>query len=657
MAKRRDRNRGPDEGVLAEGLGRAIKVLRTGQDLSRKDLANRAGLSYSYLAEIENGVKSPSSRALAAIAEGLGFPLHELLEAAATWRTSLSGVEALRPEAWVRRVRTDDRAADSDAAIRAEEAAPDYADSVDLMRAAEPSTRAARGLPEADLAARLSPPDPYPAEPRDRIPSDLLNEIHAGNCIAFVGAGFSAAADLPAWGDLLARVATHPRVSRETRTHVAERIDRGSAFALDEAAQVLEDEIGRALFLDQLEDHLGHPSITDAMAWRVRWLHGIPFRTILTTNFDGILRGSTTSHDAYRNALRPPEYRWWETRYWGEAEGAFTLKLHGDLSQSQPDETVVLTRRDYRRRLYEDPAYETFLRAVMATTTVLYLGFSFEDAYLNELRSEILALLGQNRESTPVAYAIVNDVPGSDAPATSANTRASSSSPTTRDSGTRLLGLRHATFERIYAATNPLQRFARYLEHKRILWVDPHPENNEEAFETSRCRRRRRSGREQGALVTADTADEGLHELEAAGADGPFDLAITHWGEDARATTPATPTPRRSAAPHRDPRPRPALSGGGLRLAAGRRAAQAHRPRPRRADVLLPLRGALPGDRTDPCAGGGMTAPRRDPAANFSRSSKVDPYTPPRLRVRIQCRDGASAAASARFWLDALMVG
>ena len=35
------------------------------------------------------------------------------------------------------------------------------------------------------------------------------------------------------------------------------------------------------------------------------------------------------------------------------------------------------------------------------------MGFSFEDAYLNELRSEVLALLGQGNESAPVAYEVL----------------------------------------------------------------------------------------------------------------------------------------------------------------------------------------------------------------------------------------------------------
>jgi hypothetical protein len=52
----------------------------------------------------------------------------------------------------------------------------------------------------------------------------------------------------------------------------------------------------------------------------------------------------------------------------------------------------------------------SFLRCVLAQKTVLYLGFSFGDAYLNELRSEVLAMFGNARGSAPIAYAVLNDV-------------------------------------------------------------------------------------------------------------------------------------------------------------------------------------------------------------------------------------------------------
>ena len=80
-------NSGPDEAI-----GRAIRVIRTEQGLSRKELAERSGLSYPYVSEIETGKKSPSSKALRSIADAVGLPPHELLAAAETL--------ALGPRSW-----------------------------------------------------------------------------------------------------------------------------------------------------------------------------------------------------------------------------------------------------------------------------------------------------------------------------------------------------------------------------------------------------------------------------------------------------------------------------------------------------------------------------------------------------------------------------
>jgi transcriptional regulator with XRE-family HTH domain len=63
----------PGRRRYSEALGRAIKLLRTEQRLERKELADRAGISYSYLAEIENGNKPPSSSVLVVLAEALGL--------------------------------------------------------------------------------------------------------------------------------------------------------------------------------------------------------------------------------------------------------------------------------------------------------------------------------------------------------------------------------------------------------------------------------------------------------------------------------------------------------------------------------------------------------------------------------------------------------
>ena len=83
----------PGDDPRAAALGRAIKVIRTGLGLGRPELAERAKLSYSYLAEIENGKKQASSAALHAIAKALAMSPSELLAAAEEWAARLAGDE------------------------------------------------------------------------------------------------------------------------------------------------------------------------------------------------------------------------------------------------------------------------------------------------------------------------------------------------------------------------------------------------------------------------------------------------------------------------------------------------------------------------------------------------------------------------------------
>lgn len=85
-----------------EGLGHAIKVIRTERKMERKELAAAAGISYAYLSDIETGRGRPSSAALVALAEALGLAPHELLRAGEE-RTPTEDALALTAEALHRR--------------------------------------------------------------------------------------------------------------------------------------------------------------------------------------------------------------------------------------------------------------------------------------------------------------------------------------------------------------------------------------------------------------------------------------------------------------------------------------------------------------------------------------------------------------------------
>ena len=69
----------PRDDPTAVQLGRAIMAARAERGLKRKELAEAADLSYPYVAEIENGGKQPSAKALQALARALGTSPSQLL--------------------------------------------------------------------------------------------------------------------------------------------------------------------------------------------------------------------------------------------------------------------------------------------------------------------------------------------------------------------------------------------------------------------------------------------------------------------------------------------------------------------------------------------------------------------------------------------------
>ncbi len=72
----------PQTSDLPFRLGRALRLARDNQGLSQEDLAGNAGVSRTYLGEIERGEKCPSVCVVDALARALGMPSFELLKLA-----------------------------------------------------------------------------------------------------------------------------------------------------------------------------------------------------------------------------------------------------------------------------------------------------------------------------------------------------------------------------------------------------------------------------------------------------------------------------------------------------------------------------------------------------------------------------------------------
>jgi hypothetical protein len=190
----------------------------------------------------------------------------------------------------------------------------------DLCKSCWSEHKKSRILKYHRVAAASAPAAPS-QPPSTRIPPELVTEILAGNCVAFVGAGFSRESDLPSWAELLHNVfEEHKRdiaePQRDHLTQIIRKITDGVATSdvYEQAAQMLKDSLG-----SQMSASIAKQLAPDgwqlrpAMRDRLRYLDGIPFRAILTTNFDELLDGTTPfdsmlkHRDApmYASVLRP----------------------------------------------------------------------------------------------------------------------------------------------------------------------------------------------------------------------------------------------------------------------------------------------------------------------------------------------------------------
>ena len=381
------------------------------------------------------------------------------------------------------------------------------------------------------------------------IPTHLINEILQGSCVAFVGAGFSAPA-VPNWDDLLNGIAADCKVSDEAEVQVKEllkpdnRMSSRGTFDREAAAQILQDDLGKEDFGSLLERVITEGTTKKGLKSvenRIRLLLQIPFQSILTTNFDNLLQGQIGSDDVYRDILRKKREPWFNIFSWDKQDirRADIVKLHGQIrKEGQSDRSdVVLTRTEYRELLFEGSRYSNFLRSILATRTILFLGFSFSDAYLNLLRSEILAMLKHDPTKHPLAYAILDDAGDEER------------NFLLTHEGIDVLGYKtkcgdHSGFDEylkaIHAKTSPVKILGDRLNRKRLLWLDPEPDNN---LYGKKVMIRAAGGKADGDFkldmvsyppsdydrrtgVASDLVEYTLDQL----ATGHYHLVITHWG-------------------------------------------------------------------------------------------------------------------------------
>lgn len=218
-------------------------------------------------------------------------------------------------------------------------------------------------------------------------PIPFLEDLVAGKCIPFIGAGFSKNADIPSkmkmplWDDL----------GKSLAEHIPDYLYSG---ALD-AISAYEHEFSRAKLVEKISDLLlvnyAKPGATHKAFCEM------PFDTVCTTNFEFLLEKSYEIVHRYccpiveedRLAVTP------------NGPGVNLIKLHGDLHHPRQ---LIVTEDDYDLFVEKYPLFATYLANLLISKTAFFIGYSLDDPDMRHIWQIVGERLGKLRR---LAYTVM----------------------------------------------------------------------------------------------------------------------------------------------------------------------------------------------------------------------------------------------------------
>lgn len=214
-----------------------------------------------------------------------------------------------------------------------------------------------------------------------------------GKFIIFVGAGVSQNSNLPSWNDLVNNLAKDlgiekriiPEKLEETLSNEQKEILKSCKiyYNTDECLKIPQyyfNEFGEKEYNNKLHEIFQErlePNPIDYLVLELDPKH------IITTNYDNLLE--TTAN----NISKTPYSKVASDRELALApNNNLIIKMHGEL------DTIVLKERDYDTYSNNFKLIETFVKGLIATNTILFVGFSAEDANVRKLFQWIHDILG-----------------------------------------------------------------------------------------------------------------------------------------------------------------------------------------------------------------------------------------------------------------------
>ena len=206
------------------------------------------------------------------------------------------------------------------------------------------------------------------------LPHELLEELRRGNVLFFCGMDLSSGANRP----------TAAGLARE----LAERagVGKGGQLSLPEAAEAYELALGRNGLVRFLLDRLqADAAVVTGPPAAVQLVASLPVHHFVTTAWDNLLeRALPGSPDVVVDDEDVP---------YVDPRNALLIKLRGTLSRKS---SLVLTPDDMDDLFVRRPEVVNLLRGLLATKTVVFLGFDLDSADFKQLYQATARHLGQH---------------------------------------------------------------------------------------------------------------------------------------------------------------------------------------------------------------------------------------------------------------------
>jgi len=188
------------------------------------------------------------------------------------------------------------------------------------------------------------------------------------NLIFFIGAGISRISNYPQWGEL---------VDKYYMNLYGEQ--KGNSYSSDEylrIPQIFYDVEGPQAYEKILEDVFSVDRDTNSIHKKILAMNPVH---ILTTNYDNLIEKACWERGQYLSVISSEE------DVANATSSRYLLKVHGDFSKGYKGEHVVLKESDYMNYERDFPLISNLMKTLMATHTIVFIGYSLSDYNINSL--------------------------------------------------------------------------------------------------------------------------------------------------------------------------------------------------------------------------------------------------------------------------------